>query len=65
MANHTGTRYIKLEQRAGELLPALSRRRCTSYRTETAMTQEHVFTVCDLALEAQARAKNAVSQPVR
>ena len=29
------------------------------------MTQEHVFTVCDLALEAQARAKNAVSRPVR
>lgn len=61
MANHTGTRYIDASRE-----PVTYFRRFAADvrdRTETAMTQEHVFTVCELALEAQARATSAVSRP--
>ena len=54
MANHAGTRYIDCSNE-----PVSYFRRFIADvrdRTETAMTQEHVFTVCELALEAQARA---------
>ena len=61
MANHAGTRYIDCSKE-----PVTYFRRFAADvrdRTETAMTQEHVFTVCELALEAQARATTAVSRP--
>ena len=61
MANHAGTRYIDASRE-----PVSYFRRFIADvrdRTETAMTQEHVFTVCELALEAQARAVSAVARP--
>jgi len=61
MANHAGTRYIDCSKE-----PITYFRRFIAdvrNRTETAMTQEHVFTVCGLALDAQARATNAVARP--
>jgi predicted dehydrogenase len=63
MANHAGTRYIDASRE-----PVSYFRRFIADvrdRTETAMTQEHVFTVCELALAAQARAVSAVARPGR
>jgi predicted dehydrogenase len=63
MATHAGTRYIDASRE-----PVSYFRRFIADvrdRTETAMTQEHVFTVCELALEAQARAVSAVATPAR
>ena len=55
MADQKGTRYIDCSKE-----PLTYFRRFAADvrdRTETAMTQAHVFTVCRLALEAQARAE--------
>lgn len=55
MANQKGTRYIDCSKE-----PVSYFRRFADDvrdRSETAMTQAHVFTVCRLALEAQARAR--------
>jgi predicted dehydrogenase len=65
LSDRTGTRYVHCE---GEPLAYFAdfARDCRD-RTETAMTQRHVFTVCRLALEAQARAERIVlpgGQPV-
>ena len=57
MVNQTGARYIDCSKE-----PVTYFRRFAADvrdRTETAMTQAHVFTVCRLALEAQARATRA------
>lgn len=57
MANQKGTRYIDCSKEPvryfGNFISDVRD------RTETAMTQAHVFTVCRLALEAQARAEKA------
>jgi predicted dehydrogenase len=61
MANHSGTRYIDCSEE-----PVSYFRRFAADcrdRTETAMTQSHVFTVCRLALEAQARATAVPARP--
>jgi predicted dehydrogenase len=63
MANHSGTRYIDCSKE-----PVTYFRRFAADvrdRTQTAMTQSHVFTVCELALEAQARAVKAPSRASR
>jgi predicted dehydrogenase len=55
MANRTGTRYIDCSKE-----PVSYFRRFAADvrdRGETAMTQAHVFTVCRLSIEAQARAR--------
>jgi hypothetical protein len=62
MADHKGTRYIDCSKE-----PLSYFRRFAADvrdRTQTAMTQSHVFTVCRLALEAQARARRVSAQPV-
>jgi predicted dehydrogenase len=63
MANHSGTRYIDCSKE-----PVTYFRRFAADvrdRTQTAMTQSHVFTVCELALEAQARATAVPARPRR
>jgi hypothetical protein len=55
MADHKGTRYIDCSKE-----PVTYFRRFIADvrdRSETAMSQRHVFTVCRLALDAQAKAK--------
>jgi predicted dehydrogenase len=62
MADHKGTRYIDCSKE-----PLSYFRRFAADvrdRTQTAMTQSHVFTVCRLALEAQARAQRVNARPV-
>ena len=54
LADHRGTRYIDCSK---EPLSYFKRFAAdVRDRTQTAMTQSHVFTVCHLSLEAQARA---------
>ncbi|MEA2929395.1 MAG: hypothetical protein QOG38_1823 [Hyphomicrobiales bacterium] len=53
-ANQSGTRYIDCSKEPISYFKNLAAD--VRDRTETAMTQVHVFTVCRLALEAQARA---------
>jgi predicted dehydrogenase len=61
MANHAGTRYIDCSM---EPLSYFNRFAAdVRDRSQTAMPQTHVFTVCRLALEAQARAGKVGSQP--
>jgi hypothetical protein len=61
MANQSGTRYVDCSKEPvsyfGNFLADMRD------RTETAMTQAHVFTVCRLALEAQARATRIMKTP--
>ena len=61
MANHAGTRYIDCSNEPVTYFQRFAAD--VRDRTETAMTQRHVFTVCELALEAQARAVSAVARP--
>jgi predicted dehydrogenase len=54
LADHRGTRYVDCSK---EPLSYFNRFAAdVRNRTQTAMTQSHVFTVCRLSLEAQARA---------
>jgi predicted dehydrogenase len=54
LADHQGTRYIPCEGQNLTYFRAFADD--VANRTETAMTQAHCFTVCRLALEAQAKA---------
>lgn len=55
LSNHSGTRYVDCSAEPWSYFAAFARD-CID-RTETAMTQRHVFTVCRLALAAQAAAE--------
>ena len=63
MAKQSGTRYIDCSKEPVSYFRNFAAD--VRDRTETAMTQAHVFTVCRLALEAQARAGKvgAISHP--
>jgi predicted dehydrogenase len=54
MADQKGTRYIDCSKEPVSYFRKFAAD--VRDRTQTAMTQSHVFTVCELALEAQARA---------
>jgi predicted dehydrogenase len=60
MANHSGTRYIDCSKEPVGYFARFAAD--VRDRSQTAMTQSHVFTVCRLALEAQARARKIVAQ---
>jgi predicted dehydrogenase len=55
LADNKGTRYINCEGRPLTYFKAFAAD--VANRTETAMPQSHVFTVCRLSLEAQAKAQ--------
>jgi predicted dehydrogenase len=55
LADHKGTRYIACEGQPLSYFRAFAAD--VANRSETAMPQRHVFTVCRLALEAQANAR--------
>jgi predicted dehydrogenase len=55
LSNTTGTRYVDCSGEPRAYFAAFAHD--VAHRTETAMTQRHVFTVCRLALQAQAQAE--------
>lgn len=55
VANHAGTRHIECADRPLTYFRAFAAD--VANRSETSMPQRHVFTVCRLALEAQAKAE--------
>lgn len=59
MANQSGTRYIDCSKESVSYFKRFAAD--VRDRSETTMTQSHVFTVCRLALEAQARATKVIS----
>jgi predicted dehydrogenase len=61
MADQKGTRYIDCSKEPVSYFRKFAAD--VRDRTETAMTQSHVFTVCELALEAQARATRVPAGP--
>lgn len=61
MADQKGTRYIDCSKEPVSYFRKFAAD--VRDRTETAMTQSHVFTVCELALEAQARATRVPARP--
>jgi predicted dehydrogenase len=61
MADHKGTRYIDCSKEPLSYFPRFAAD--VRDRTQTAMTQSHVFTVCRLALEAEAQAERFRPSP--
>ena len=61
LANRSGVEYIDCSSEQLDYFTQFSAD--VRDRTETAMTQQHVFEVCRLSLEAQARATMLTSQP--
>lgn len=55
LSNTAGTRYVDCSAEPWQYFAAFAHD--VAHRTETAMTQRHVFTVCRLALQAQAEAE--------